>query len=92
MTRRLPPSDLNRSKANLSAAAASAIGNIFEGSRPWEVRAGRAALYRFRPDLGVSDDLDHELHMCMWWRDDRYFIRVCQLLRHHGIGAQWGGW
>lgn len=90
MTRRLPPKDLDGNKAIMSAAVSAAIGEMFAGAPAWQLRAALAALYRLRPELGAPDDLDHELHLCMWWRDPDYFLRVCRLLRHYGVGSQWG--
>jgi len=60
---------------------------IFRGAPDWQVRAARAALCRFRPDLGPSDPHDHELHLCNWWRDDDYFLRICRAMRLYGIGT-----
>lgn len=65
------------------------VAIIFEGAPAWQLRAARAALCRFRPDLGPSDPADHELHLCMWWRDDDYFVRICRAMRVYEIGGRW---
>ena len=90
MTRQLPPKDVEAARANHHWVS-DAVRDIFRGAAEWEPQAAMAALYRLRPELGVEADVEmHAVHMWQFPRNDRYFARVCRLLKMYGIGSQWG--
>lgn len=88
MTRHLPP-DMVVKLSEAVALREGLIAGIFKQSEPWQVRAALAALYRFRPDLGASDDRWHRVHMEALGAqsDGGYFLRVCKLLKLFGVGG-----
>jgi len=65
----------------------TAMESLFHRAPRWERRAAIATICRLRPDLGDVDDLDHEMHLSMWWRDQYYFGRVCAAFKLYGIGT-----
>lgn len=67
-----------------------AAADIFKGAPSWQMHVAMAAIYRFRPDLGVEPDPElHALHMLIWPRQAHtdYFLRLCQLMKLYGIGG-----
>ncbi len=90
MTRRLPPAEINVHVA-LAQSPPVIAESIFRYAPGWMMPCALAALYRFRPDLGVEvDPLAHERHLWAWLHDGNYFGRVCRLLKAYGVGSQWG--
>lgn len=92
MTRRLPPDVLADSGAAAPSGGIDAkrlAAAVFRDAPAGQQDCALAALYRLRPELGGSSDpLRHERHMWLWVNDDRYFLRVCRLLRSFGVGIE----
>jgi hypothetical protein len=92
MTRHLPRHQLAKSAVAppVSAPERAALEH-FKGSPAGQMQAALAALYRFLPGLGVEPDDDwHARHMLLWPNDDKYFLRVCRLLKAYGVGSHLG--
>jgi hypothetical protein len=91
MTRILPPQQLQASAVPQAEALLSrAAADIFKGAPSWQMPVAMAAIYRFRPDLGVEPDPElHALHMRIWPRQGHtdYFLRLCRLMKLYGIGG-----
>lgn len=90
MTRTLPPQQLKAAAVPQAEALLSrAASDIFKGAPSWQMHVAMAAIYRFRPDLGVEPDAElHALHMMIWPRPAHsdYFLRLCRLMKLYGIG------
>jgi hypothetical protein len=76
----------------------SLVAKVFEGCPDWMMWAALAALHDLRPDLVKARTADEAARHGAWlnvhlWkmpRDDVYFVRLCHLLKLHGVGSQWG--